>query len=125
VAPIYLWFEIGRTPLGEAPEHVRDAWVGVPLPVRRPRPAEAPVPMYTTGVVTRTELHLIGDAVVVTTHDAVTTLRFYERDDAADWWLALLRRRGDLVFRANEGRLLPPPLAMALRPELLDLVALL
>jgi hypothetical protein len=119
---IAYWFRPATTPVGGAPLPVREAWIGVPLPVRHPRPVEGPEPHVGRDVADRTLRRVIPDGVVVPLVDALAALRFFGRDDAASWWQALLVERPtmQLVFRRHEGELLPPRLALMLHPELED-----
>ena len=121
---ILYWFRPTATPSGGAPEAVRRQWIGVPLPVRDPRPVEGPLPFIATDVVDRAILRAINDGVAVAPRDALDMLRRFDRHDAADWWEDLLQVRTSIksfVFRRAEGDLLPPKLAQMLYPELDDL----
>ena len=116
------WFLVTTTPAGGAPLHVRDGWVGVPLPVRHPRPMESPEPHVARDINNR-EIRFIDDGVAVDPHDAIRALRLFGRDDAADWWKAHLELRPAttaLAFRTHEGRLLPASYASMRFPELED-----
>lgn len=93
--------------------------MGLPLPVRRPRPVEGPDARVGRDVVDRSVVRVIPDGVVVETDDAQRILRLYGRDEAADWWEKRAPGSG-LVFRIHEGRLLPPSLAVRLFPEIDD-----
>ena len=119
---IVYWFRPATTPVGGAPLPVREAWIGIPLPVRRPRPVEGPEPHVGRDVAERSRWRVIPDGVVVALADAVAALRFFGRNDAASWWQALLVERPTMhiVFRRHEGELLPPRLALMLHPELED-----
>ena len=119
---IIAWFQITAMPAGGAPEAVRAQWIGVPLPVRRPRPVEGPDAHLARDVADRS-LKVIPDGVVVEMHDAITMLRLHGREEAADWWQAQ-NLRAALVFRTFEGRLLPPSLAARLFPEVEDFLEL-
>jgi hypothetical protein len=115
------WFRATRTPFGSAPEPVRARWVGVPLPVRRPRPAEGPERYTGVDAVDRSIRRAIADGVAVDPADAIAALEYYGHADAAEWWRTLLRERPatrGFVFRRSEGELLPPRLAFMLHPEL-------
>jgi len=93
--------------------------VGLPLPVRRPRPIEGPDARIGRDVADRSIVRMIPDGVVVETVDAQRILRLYGRDEAAEWWETRAPGPG-LVFRIDEGRLLPPSLAVRLFPEIDD-----
>src|SRR3954447_20611643 len=90
---IVYWFRPTAVPVGGAPLDVRQRWVGVPLPVRRPRPVEGPESYLGRDVVDRRIERPIPDGVWVDLDDAVAALRFYGETEAADWWADLRRRR--------------------------------
>jgi hypothetical protein len=118
---VHYWFLIEGTPLGGAPDDVRAQWDGVVVPVREPRPLEAPVPFATRQVVTR-RLSVVADGVPVRGHDAVRALELFDRP-ARTWWrdhLAAIGRPQRLVFRVHEGRFLSPDTAVRLFPVLAD-----
>ena len=122
--PIVYWFRVARVPVGGAPLAVRERWIDVVLPVRRPRPIEGPEQHVGHDVVDRRIVRRVPDGVPVEPKDALTALRFFGEDDAARWWEDLLRQRPlttALVFRRAEGELLPPSVARLLHPELEDL----
>lgn len=119
---IVYWFVPSQVPVGGAPLAIRARWVGVPLPVRRPRPVEGPERHIGTDVVDR-RLHPIDDGVVVEPADALRALRRTGAEEAAAWWEQLFARRPlsrGLVFRRAEGELLPHRLALMLHPDLED-----
>lgn len=121
---IIYWFLVTSTPVGGAPREVREDWVGVPLPVRRPRPIEGPEPHVAINVRDR-EVTYISDGVAVAPHDAVRVLRLFGRDAAARWWESYLEARPAtvaLAFRTFEGRLLPPSYVRMRFPELDEFV---
>ena len=112
--PIVYWFLVTSTPAGGAPEEVRAAWVGVLLPVRRPRPVEGPETHVARDVRDR-QVRVISDGVAVAPDDAVRALRLFGREDAAQWWASYLVDRPStiaLAFRTLEGRLLPSSYAL-------------
>lgn len=119
--PVLYWFEVTSVPEGGAPDEVRAEWVGVPLPVRRPRPVEGPNPKVGRDVMDLRQRNMIADGVIVELNDAVAALRIFGRHDAADWWDRWSRRRAPtpgLVFRTWEGRLLPAGYVERRFPEL-------
>jgi hypothetical protein len=120
---IVYWFRPTTVPVGGAPLHIRQRWIGVPLPVRRPRPVEGPESYVGRDVADRRIERQISDGVRVALDDAIAALRYFGEEDAADWWEDLIRRRPmttALVFRRGEGELMPPRLAHLLHPELQD-----
>jgi len=121
--PVLYWFRPHTTPAGGAPLGIRECWVGVPLPVRRPHPVEGPERYIGVDVADRHVRHLIRDGVAVDPDDAIAALEFYGHEEAASWWRAHLRGRPatvGFVFRRAEGELMPPRLAAMLHPELED-----
>ena len=120
---VVYWFRLTSVPVGGAPLDIRQRWIGVPLPVRRPRPIEGPESYLGRDVVDRRIERPIPDGVSVDVGDAMAALRFFGEAEAADWWEHFLRRRpmtSALVFRRSEGDLMPPRLALLLHPELED-----
>ena len=120
---VVYWFRLTSVPVGGSPLHIRERWIGVPLPVRRPRPIEGPESHLGRDVVDRRIERPIPDGVSVDVGDALAALRFFSEAEAADWWEDFLQRRpmtSALVFRRSEGDLMPPRLALLLHPELED-----
>jgi hypothetical protein len=118
---VLYWFEVTSVPEGGAPQEIRAEWVGVPLPVRRPRPVEGPDLKIGRDVQDLNRRKLIADGVVVEIADALSTLRLFGRETAADWWDRWSQsgpRAAALVFRTWEGRLLPSGYVGLLFPEL-------
>ena len=121
--PVLFWFRVTTVPAGGAPLEIRRQWVGVALPVRRPRPVEGPDAHLGRDVVDRRIARPISDGVVVEPGDGLAALRFFDHPEAATWWEEHLARRPattGLVFRRHEGEFLPPRLALMLYPELTD-----
>jgi hypothetical protein len=117
---IVYWFLVTSTPIGGAPEHIRGQWVGVPLPVRRPRPVEGPEPHVARNIRDR-RVSVIPDGVAVAGPDALRALELFDRPEAAAWWsahLATSPSTSALAFRTSEGRLMPPSFAVRRFPEL-------
>jgi hypothetical protein len=110
------WFLVERVPAGEAPEDIRQQWVGLLLPVRHDRPVEAPLPLAGVGVETRTPSQVV-DAVVVTLADCLAALDDADRAEAAAYW-RLKAPVGALAFESAEGRLLTPTEVARYFPEL-------
>lgn len=85
---------IVRRPIGEAPDWVKDAWIGLSLPVAIPEQRT----LSTVGVLSRpkTRLHFWWAALrgrtekvtgfIVDARRAITLLSAV-RPDAADWWV--------------------------------------
>lgn len=115
------WFRPNTTPSGGAPIEIRECWVGVPLPVRRPRPVEGPERFVARDVLDRRIVKPIDDGIAVDPEDAIRALEHAGRSAAALWWRQLLQERANIasfVFRRDEGELLPPRLALMLHPDL-------
>src|ERR1700682_1641303 len=122
-SPVLFWFRVTTVPAGGAPVEVRRQWVGVPPPVRRPRPVEGPQAHVGRDVADRRVVRMIGDGVVVEPEDGFAALRYFGRPEAAAWWEQHLASRpmtSGLVFRRHEGEFLPSRLAHMLHPELTD-----
>jgi hypothetical protein len=120
---IVYWFRPTTVPIGGAPLEIRQRWIGVPLPVRRPRPVEGPESYVGRDVADRRIERQIPDGVRIDLNDATAALRYFGEDEAAAWWEDLIRRRPlttALIFRRREGELMPPRLAHMLHPELQD-----
>ena len=123
---VLYWFKPTVTPFGGAPQPIRERWVGVPLPVRMPRPPEGPESHVGRDVMDPRERRFVADGVAVLTTDAIAALELFGRDEAAAWWRQYLVQRPvsrALLFRRHEGELLPPRLALMLHPELEDFEA--
>jgi hypothetical protein len=90
---IVYWFRPNTTPSGGAPIEIRECWVGIPLPVRRPRPVEGPERFVARDVIDRRIVKPIDDGIAVDPLDALTALEHFGHHDAARWWDALLRER--------------------------------
>jgi len=116
IPPIQYWF-ILRT----APDEIKQQWVDVPLPCRRPF-IEGHEPHIGQDVGMGFEtLKLIEDGVAIEADDAIRALMLFERHDAASWWDDYCGGMGaTLVFRANEGQALPVSAAERILPGLSD-----
>ena len=83
-----------ETPPGEAPERLREEWVGVQMPLS-PRVVYLDHPkthaegMRSGRAMTETNI----DFVLVSVENALQALREHGKDDAADEWQVLARRR--------------------------------
>lgn len=116
---IYGWFEIERTPTGDAPDEIRQDWVGVLLPLREGYQYPPNQGIDVGGVVDLDARNLFNsdELVAVDTFDAIIALREADRDNAAKWWLKWHKERQEdtnsptsgqkLVFLRDEGRALP------------------
>jgi hypothetical protein len=106
---------ITRTPAGEAPEHIREAWVGLTLPLPSDRSGKRQVfPVF--GVLSGpksigrtfwsllTGKHIRYDGYAVATLTALEVLEA-RSPAAASWWRAntphLLKPQSRLIFEAE------------------------
>ncbi len=121
---VAFWFFIRSVPAGGAPRYIKEGWVNVPLPCRRPR-GEGPE-LHLGGDVDTGALDIVPDGVSIDADDAIKALRLFDRHEAADWWQSYMddcygTAVGEgLVFRAAEGHLVPPSMAHRLLPGLED-----
>src|SRR5262249_45626769 len=74
---IVYWFRPTTVPVGGAPLDIRQRWIGVPLPVRRPRPVEGPESYVGRDVVDRQIQREIPDGVRIDINDATAALRYF------------------------------------------------
>lgn len=101
--PIRQWFVIEKIPAGGAPEHIKQQWIGVALPLRYERNMDGPEPRVAEEIGTY-ELVEIEDGVTIWRSDALQALRLFNRNEAAGWWS--LEGPSALIFNASEGRIL-------------------
>lgn len=94
-----LRYRVTRTPAGEAPQSVREEWVGVILPVK-----ELIGRCRGAGVLTGAPSP-IADGVAVRGVDAIEALKAADRLDAARWWEENYKGN-ELLFEKSEGELL-------------------
>jgi hypothetical protein len=113
---IEYWWVPRVIPSGGAAEEIKKQWVDVPLPCRIPRP-EGPEVHLGHDVGSYESVHFVEDGVSISVEDAVKSLSLFGREDAADWWNLNYAGR-DLVFRINEGDILPNRSAETLLPGL-------
>jgi hypothetical protein len=107
-------------PPGEAPLHIREAWIGVVLATRSEKPAQFPSLGVLTGpgnLVGQFVAALRGRVAIeygyaVNARDAIDTLA-RSRPDAAAWWREnapdLLQPQEEFVFAASVCEPAPPP----------------
>jgi len=115
---------IVRRPIGEAPEWVRDAWVGLELPLAHP----GEITIETGGVLTGPRTwpgwwwaRLTGRLEVVSGHvvkaDRAIDLLGRSRPDAAAWWRghapAFCRPGAEFIFDSAACEPSPDPVANA------------
>ena len=120
---IQAWFVNRQVPFGDAPEHIKEQWVGIPLPLRQMRPSEAPDVHIGHGLRSMADVHIINDGMAVYTFDAVKALTLFGRDEAAEFWGRMLHPNQTLLFDGSEGQLYPTPVIQRILPgiELFDL----
>jgi hypothetical protein len=96
--PVVLNFTIKQTPVSGAPDHIKEQWVGIALPVRKENIAR---------LTTRYLDLLTGEfqenegPVPVPGLEAVHALEEAGKAEAAQYWLPV--RLGLFIFRAYEG----------------------
>ncbi len=81
-------------PAGEAPEEIREAWVGLVIPLTD-HPLKDPRHIGVLGGAPSKENE---DGYEVTVTDALNTLRQAGKTKVANWWFPHLIGRGHLVF---------------------------
>ncbi len=78
-------------PPGFPPQHIRDQWVGLELPLADQNPGPGP----TLRIGTEN-----GDGYVVETRAAIEALKAAGKEEAADFWEAVAGMLGDkLIFK--------------------------
>lgn len=82
-------------PNGEAPRHIREAWVGVTLPAREVEPLMLGKP---EEVISRTEVKSDEEFYFALTNDALDTLFRNGKDSLHFWWAKVLRAHDYLLF---------------------------
>lgn len=87
------YIEIIATPAGEAPDWVREAWVGCILPIRGPARV-----LTSSGVISGNPERVPGYCVPL--EEALRSLERRGQKDAANWWRNL-RLQEDLIFKAE------------------------
>jgi hypothetical protein len=119
--PIQYWFILRTVPSGPlAPEEIKQQWIGVPLPCRKPF-IEGMEPYIVNDVILgRKVLTLVEDGVVIRLDDAIKSLMLFDRADAGSWWnnLSVGIDNSTLIFRADEGQALPIDTAERILPGL-------
>ena len=78
--PPFADFNIESTPLGMAPDRIREAWIGLSLPVR----CEA-----------------VG-GIAILGSEAVFTLEQSGKDEAAEWWKNYYRKKYSFISQNRE-----------------------
>ncbi len=105
--PIQQWFDVRRTP-DVPPSEFAEQWVGVLIPLRYRRNMDMPIPFYGRALTEdRTKIDL-ADSITVKTHDALKSLRYFQRYEAAQWWQSMLHARGtiNLGFETKDGAII-------------------
>ncbi|MDB5175558.1 MAG: hypothetical protein JWM81_416 [Candidatus Saccharibacteria bacterium] len=100
--PVAAHFTPTQVPESGAPEHIKQQWVDVPLPVRQSQIGRLAVrfPDILTG-----EVRDIDEPIGVAGIEAVHALWVAGRQEAAEYWTRY--QLGLFVFRTYEGRLEP------------------
>ncbi len=116
------WFVPRVVPYGGAPEHIKQQWVDVPLPIRYDRSAEAPEEHMGHSVNSVFDITVFADGVSINGIDAVKSLRIFGRDEAADWWEGYFRGMSpDLAFAVESAdQILPDDYVRRVLPGIED-----
>lgn len=122
--PIQAWFVPREVPFGDAPDHIKEQWVDVPLPLRQMGVDEAPKTQITHGLNSMLDVHIIDEAMEVYAFDAIKALALFDRHDAATFWgdMFMFYPNRTLIFRGGEGQVYPTPVIQRILPgiELFD-----
>lgn len=114
------WFVPRVTPYGSAPEHIKEQWVDVPLPIRYDRP-EAPEVHVGHAVDSVLDITVMADGVSISAMDALKALRVFDRQEAADWWEKRLSPWSDLAFAVEaEDQIFPHDFMQRIMPGIED-----
>jgi hypothetical protein len=101
-------FTIQKVPQGGAPDDVKEAWLGVSLPIRSENIPDGKLPNRQVAFDEITEQYNeINSPVKIYGLDAVMALDQAGKVEAAEYWLNTGFVLATLVFRANEGELNP------------------
>lgn len=106
------WFVPRVVPYGGAPEHIKQQWVDVPLPIRYDRPSEGPEPLVGKSVASLPgilTIEFLDDSVTINSVDAIKALKIFGKHEAAEWWERYYRgESGNLGFAiAPEDEIVP------------------
>ena len=105
-SPIPAWFVPRILPYGTTPEHIKEQWIDVPLPVRDLGGVESPE--LTIGHDFGNMLSIIvREGIGVNAGDAMKSLRIFGRGKAADFWSQYLSDKDEMNFGIDEGRIYP------------------
>lgn len=117
------WFVPRTTPYGTAPEHIKEQWVGVPLPLRQLGSDETPRVSIGHDLGNVLGVHITENPANVYGADALKALRIFDRDEAADFWDAYVYPDDTLTFRHKEGQFYPTAEIQRILPgiELFDI----
>ena len=101
--PILAEFTLDQTPQGGAPLHVREQWVGTPLPVRETSIAQLAMGEVEYFDVLTFNAKRNDDPVSILGMEAIEALVGAGKIDAADFWVPY--QDGLFTFRGYEGQL--------------------
>lgn len=120
--PIQAWFVPREVPFGSAPDHIREQWVDVPLPLRQMRADRKPKTQIGHGLNSVLDVHIIDEAMEVYAFDAIKALTLFDRHDAATFWGRAVSPNRTLIFRGGEGQVYSTPVLQQILPgiELFD-----
>jgi hypothetical protein len=121
IRPIQYWFVLRTVPQGSAPEEIKEQWLGVPLPCRRPFIEGSEQFLgFDAGAGLET-LKIVEDGVAVEADDAIVALNLFGKEEAARWWDNICGQVGaELVFRVVEGQAIPTTAAERTFPQIIN-----
>lgn len=121
IRPIQYWFILKTVPEDSAPEEIKEQWLGVPLPCRRPFIEGSEQFLgFDVGAGLET-LKIVEDGVAIEADDAIIALSLFNKVDAAKWWEDYCGQMGvELVFRVVEGQAIPTTSAERTFPQLIN-----
>lgn len=101
------YLKIHSTPSGEAPEHIRNAWVGICIPYPEFSRIKGPYEVDLAGVLTGASR---GKKKVfpISAQDAIDVLA-QTQPEAALWWKRSGNYYGDFLFDADSCELVEKP----------------
>ncbi len=101
--PVLAQFTLSRVPQGGAPEHIKEQWIGVPLPVRQQSLAQLAFGAVEYFDYLSFNQRQNEDPVSVAGIEAVHALEEAEKFEAVEFWLPYMA--GLFTFRGYEGEL--------------------
>ncbi len=105
---IQAWFVPRQVPFGDAPENIKEQWVGVPLPLRQIQTEEAPGVSIGHSLGNLLDVHIVVGGAQVLASDAIKALHIFDRPKASDFLRSVLFDDQTLTFGPEEGQFFPP-----------------